>query len=85
MRMRVLEARDAGADAADVVGDGEERAFRIRARAVVRRHAVGRILGEELEPLVQAPGVEQRRFVVEEVLDLGAPDFFHAARISLSH
>ena len=31
-----------------------------------------RIVGEERQPLVQAPFVEQRGLVVEEILDLGA-------------
>src|SRR5947207_1623671 len=72
---------DGGADASDVIGDGEKGRLRIRLRPVVRRDAVGRIVGQELKPLVQLPGIEQRRFVEKKVLDLGACH----DRISLSH
>src|SRR5262249_13932910 len=39
---------------------------------VIGRHVVGGVLGQERFPRVELPVVEQRRLVVEEILNFGA-------------
>ena len=57
-----------------VVGDEEERIGGVGVAGVVGRHAVTRVVGEERQPLVELPGVEERGLVVEEVFDFLARD-----------
>ena len=66
----VLQPRDTRANAADVIGDDEQRVLRIGVRPVVGRDVVDGVSRQELQPVVEPPGVEQGGFLVEKILDL---------------
>src|SRR3954468_6913314 len=70
VRLRILEPGDASSQAMDVVRDQVQGALLISTLRVIRRDAIVRIVGEELEPFVELPLVEQRRFAIQEVLDV---------------
>src|SRR5258708_32995882 len=60
------------ADAHDVIGKDEQSGEMIAVRMIVRRHIIGRVLGQHLQPFLEPPFVEQRRFAVEQIFDFGA-------------
>src|SRR6516225_6573685 len=72
--VRIVYPNDALADPLPVVGDQEQSGAMIAFQMIVRRYVVGGVIGQECLPLVELPGVEQRRLVIEEILDLGARD-----------
>src|SRR6266571_4408102 len=53
-----------------VVRDQKEGRFMIPVRSISRRNIVRGILGQELQPLLQAPLIEQCGLGIEEVFDL---------------
>ena len=74
MRLRLRQAHHTLAQPHIVVGDVEQRGRRIGLAAVARgRHLVGRALGEQGEPFLDPPLVEQLGF------ELQASDFAVAA------
>ena len=52
-----------------IVCDREQRIAMIGVWFVVRRNVVGRIVGQKREPVVQLPGIEQFRFVEQEIFN----------------
>ena len=56
-----LSRDDALAQAHDVVRDGEQREAVIAVGLVVGRHVIARVVGQQREPFVELPRVEQRR------------------------
>src|SRR4029453_2324470 len=67
---RVLELADADLEQPAIVVDDRRRGQRVRL-ARLKRNPVRRVIGEEAEPLVEPPVIEQPRLVVQELLDLG--------------
>src|SRR5262245_50357337 len=74
MAIGIEHADDPLADALAVVGDEEQRRAMVALGLIVGRNIIGRILGEQLLPLVEPPFVEQCGLVIKEILDLGARD-----------
>ena len=70
----VLQAQYALADASGVVGDHEQGRAGCGVGCIVRRHAVSRVGGQERQPGVELPGVQQGGFFEEKILDLRTRD-----------
>ena len=60
------------AQAMAVIVDQEQRGARLAVGIVGRRHEILAVLGEQLGPFLELPGIEQGRLLDEKVLGVGA-------------
>ena len=68
-RGRMLEPGNAQAHGLAVFVNDRPLLGRVRIGGVVR-HPIHRVLGEQLQPLVEPPLVDERRLLVDKLLDL---------------
>ena len=62
--LRVTVDADSRADAMNIIGNGEQSVTRVVVRPVVGRDAVGGVFGEQGQPVIERPGIQQRRFFI---------------------
>jgi len=68
----VFQPDNAFAQAHDIVGDDEQGGVVVAIRLVVGRHEIGGIMGEQSEPVVELPTIEQVGFMKQEVFHFQA-------------